>query len=164
MSAATSCPHCGANLGPADLQRPACPYCGTVHPHVAAAAAKVEVLKQLLAPGPGGVPAVFSGMVGAAPPATGHPMHGGPPMQPMQPMGAPAWTGVVMVSRGGALVPFGNSPPMTGGPVGGGAPYLGGPAQAPRAAQSMALIITVSVVAILLVVGGAVAALFFLAF
>lgn len=147
MSGATNCAHCGANLGPADLQRPACPYCGTVHPHVAAAAQKVEVLKQLLATGPGGVPPVFSGLAGPTPPTIG------------QPMGAPAWSGAVVVASGGALVPSGSSPPLTGGPVGGGTPYMVHPHGAPRAAQNTALVITLVVLSIFLVGGGVLAAL-----
>lgn len=150
MSGATSCAHCGANLGPADLQRPACSYCGTVHPHVAAAAQKVEVLKQLLATGPGGVPAVFSGLAGPTPPMSG------------QPMGAPAWSGAVVVASGGALVPSGSSPPLTGGPVGGETPYMAHRHGMQRAAQSTALVITLVVLAILLVGGGALAAILLL--
>lgn len=72
MMQSTRCNYCGANLGPADLDQPACPYCKTVHPHVAQARVQVEGLRQVFAQG--GMP----GMMGMMPPpgapgATGAP-------------------------------------------------------------------------------------------
>ena len=51
MDPPDSCTHCGANLGPADLDKPACPYCGTAHPHIARARQRVEALRQVFAMG-----------------------------------------------------------------------------------------------------------------
>lgn len=76
MQAPTSCAHCGANLGPADLDKPACVYCGTAHPHVAEARQRVEALRQVFAQG------VFPG---ATPPGQGPspwPSHVPPPILP----------------------------------------------------------------------------------
>ena len=62
MSEATRCSYCGANLGPGDLDQPACPYCKTTHPHVAQARRQVEGLRQVFAEGG------MQGMMGMAPP------------------------------------------------------------------------------------------------
>lgn len=95
MTDAPRCPTCGAPLGAADLNKPACPYCGTVHPHVARAAQKVEEVRQAMALGPGGVPVVLQGMLG--------------PIGPAPPPGSP------VAGPGG--------PPIAGGPM--GSPYFG---------------------------------------
>lgn len=83
MSEAIRCHYCGANLGPADLDQPACPYCKTVHPHVAQARRQSEALRQVFAQG--GMP----GMMGVMPPpgAAGQP--GAPSPWQQQPMGMP---------------------------------------------------------------------------
>lgn len=158
----TNCAHCGANLGAADLQHPSCPYCGTVHPHVAAAAQKVEVIKQLMAQGPGGVPAIFSGVPGPTPPMTGYPMGAAPPPG-APPPGVPVWSGQMMISSGGAIVPQGGAPPLTGGPVGGGTPYMVDPYRAERGMRNIGLIITLAVFGVFAVVGVAIAILFVVA-
>lgn len=110
-----NCVNCSAPLGAADLQNPNCRYCGALHTHIARAAEKVEVVKQLLAPGPGGMPVAIGAMMGqygAAPPGQ---------------YGAPGQPGVQVVHQqvmmvNGVPVHTGQAPPMTGGPVGGGMP------------------------------------------
>lgn len=167
-----NCPTCGAALSGADLEKPACHYCGTVHPHIARAAEKVEVVKQLLAPGPGGVPAAMQGMF---PPGMlpGAPMPGAPPGQPgMVPQRVFVSNGMVVssfVGSGGA--PQG-SPPAFGGPVGAGAPpAYGGPmidptglqragAETRRALNIVMIVVLVSFLMLVLV--GASVALFVL--
>ena len=104
------CPQCGAALGPADLQMKACRYCGTMHPHVARAAEKVELVKQMLAPGPGGIPAAMQGMV--APWAGMMPNYGAPPQQPPYPGGPGA-----PPPFGGPMANTGYAPPMYGAPA-----------------------------------------------
>lgn len=70
----TNCSNCSAPLEGADLERPNCRFCGAVHPHIARAAEKVEVVKQLLAPGPNGMPVALAAMMGH----TGAAPSGGP--------------------------------------------------------------------------------------
>lgn len=91
----TNCSNCSAPLEGADLERPNCRFCGAVHPHIARAAEKVEVVKQLLAPGPNGMPVALAAMMGhtgATPPPGGHGVGGfagGPAGGPMGAYGAP---------------------------------------------------------------------------
>lgn len=85
-SGGLTCATCGAPLGAADLNRPSCPYCGSLHPHVARAAQKVEEVKQAMALGPGGVPVVLQGMLGPSGPA---PPPGGFPANAPQPGPSP---------------------------------------------------------------------------
>lgn len=81
MDQPDSCTHCGANLGPADLDKPACPYCGTAHPHIAKARQQVEALRQVFAMG---------GMPGMLPPPavapSPWPQHGEPGQSPAPPL------------------------------------------------------------------------------
>ncbi len=135
------CPQCGAALGPADLQMKACRYCGTMHPHVARAAEKVELVKQMLAPGPGGIPAAMQGAI--APWAGMMPNYGAPPPQPPYP-GAPA------------------APPPFGGPVGtaGYAPAMYGAPAAFDGARAVrrgigAIVIVIIAFTFVLVLAGA---------
>lgn len=97
-----NCPRCGAALGDADLHSPNCRYCGAVHPHMARAAEKVEIVKQLLAPGPNGMPVAMAAMMG---------VHGAPPAG-----AAVVHSSVMMVN--GVPVYQGGGPPLAGGPVG----------------------------------------------
>lgn len=129
----TNCSNCSAPLEGADLERPNCRFCGAVHPHIARAAEKVEVVKQLLAPGPNGMPVALAAMMGhtgATPPPGGHGVGAGAGMG----MGASVTSkasvaSFVMVN--GVVVQAGQSPPMGGGPVGG---FAGGPAGGPMGA------------------------------
>jgi hypothetical protein len=136
-----NCPNCGAALGPADLQQPACRHCAAMHPHVAQAAAKVEVVKQLLAPGPGGVPAALQGMMGAY----GQPMGGVPPMGAFPP---------------GAVPPMGAMPP--GYAMAGHQAALQVMNDVRRRTRTMVIVITaVTLVFMLVVFGGVIAAVLF---
>lgn len=83
MSEATRCTYCGANLGPADLDQPACPYCKTTHPHVAQARRQVEGLRQVFAQG--GAP----GMMGMMPPTGSFGPPGAPSPWQQHPGGPP---------------------------------------------------------------------------
>ncbi|MCY1071213.1 hypothetical protein OV090_41105 [Nannocystis sp. RBIL2] len=87
MNAPVSCTNCGSNLGPADLDKPACQYCGTAHPHVAEARQKVEALRQVFALGivpgatpPAAPPSPWQGAQVPAPPVL--PQFGAPPPPP----------------------------------------------------------------------------------
>ncbi len=113
------CPQCGAVLGAEDLQLKACRYCGAMHPHVARAAEKVELVKQMMAPGPGGVPAAMQGMV--APWAAMMPNYGVPPQGHPGAQGAPP---PVMISAGGVVTTAGQAPPQFGGPMGHAGPVM----------------------------------------
>lgn len=156
-----SCPRCGAHLADADLQNPNCRYCGALHPHMARAAEKVEVVKQLLAPGPGGMPVAMAAMMGQTGPA---------PHRPPMPPGS----GIVMVN--GSVVQTGPAPPQMAGygaapyaaaPFGaapfGAAPYAAAPfalhaQHAARSGMRVAMVIAVVVAVLtLLAVGGLVA-------
>lgn len=109
------CPQCGATLGAQDLQLKACRFCGAMHPHVARAAEKVEIVKQMMQPGPGGIPAAMQGMV--QPWQAMMPNYGAPPQQPTQYMapGIPPQFGGPVGAPGYGP---GYVPPMYGAPAG----------------------------------------------
>ena len=114
MDQPDSCTHCGANLGPADLDKPACPYCGTAHPHIAKARQQVEALRQVFAmggmPGVTPPPAVAPspwpqqgapGQPSSPPPGFGF-FPAGPPPPPPRTSAAPLWIVIaVMVTLAG---------------------------------------------------------------
>lgn len=140
------CTNCAAPLAGADLDQPSCRFCGAMHPHIARAAEKVEIVKQMLAPGPNGLPVAMAAMMGQTGPApppggpavvsssvvsvNGVPVHGGPGAVGVSVHGVPQHGGpVVMVN--GVPVLGGGAPPMVGGPF--------GPVASPYAGQALAL-------------------------
>jgi hypothetical protein len=130
---------------------PGCRYCGTMHPHVARAAEKVEIVKQMLAPGPGGIPAALQGMVA---PYQGMMPNYTPQQIPYHGVGAPP----PVIIAGGMVSTAGAAPPQFGGPMGSAgyaAPMYGAPdaARAMRRGIGVMVAVFVAIFVVLALVG-----------